>query len=194
MQKAKATISGGLCLMLAALLLLFPLQWVLAAILAAAFHELCHWAAIVLCARQPVPVHYYTYGARMTLPPMSRLQEVLCALAGPAGGLCLLLFARWLPRTAVCAAFQSLYNLLPIYPMDGGRALDSLLSLLLPPPAAAQVCAITEKICLAGLLLLGAYAWLGLSLGPMPLCLAIWIQLRIKFSKMPCKVGQLRVQ
>ncbi len=194
MEQTKSGISGSACLMLAMLLLLFPLQWILAAALAAVFHEICHWTAIFLCTGKSVPVRFFTFGARMPLPPMSRLQEALCALAGPLGGLCLLLFARWLPRTAICAAFQSFYNLLPIYPMDGGRALDCLLSLLLPPPAVAGICRHAEKLALAALILLGIYAWFGLSLGPMPLCLAIGSLLSIKFSKMPCKVGQLRVQ
>ncbi len=194
MEKIKPILSGGICLTLAGLLLLFPLQWILAAVMAAAFHELCHWAAIVLCAKQSVPVRFFTFGAQMQLPPMSRFQEALCALAGPVGGVFLLLFARWFPRTAVCGAFQSFYNLIPVYPMDGGRALQSLLSMLLSPPAVAKFCDIAEMLSLAGLLLLGLYAWLALSLGIMPLCLAVWTLLRIKFSKMPCKVEQLRVQ
>ena len=50
-------------------------------------------------------------------------RELLAVLAGPAGSLLLLSLYRVLPRVAVCAAVQGFYNLLPIEPLDGGRAL-----------------------------------------------------------------------
>lgn len=180
--------------MLAVMLLLFPLPWILAAMLAALFHELCHWAAITLCCRESPPVSFFAFGARIPLPPMSRTKEAVCTLAGPLGSLVLLLFARVLPRTAVCAAFQSIYNLLPVYPMDGGRTLQCLLSAVLPPPTVEKVCKVIEGLCFTGLFLLGLYAWLRLQLGILPLALAVFVILRIYFSKTPCKSVVFRVQ
>ncbi len=180
--------------MLAGMLLLFPLPWIFAAILAALFHELCHWAAITLCSRESPSVAFFSFGARMPLPPMSQAQEAACALAGPMGSLILLLFARFIPRTAICAAFQSIYNLLPIYPMDGGRALRCLLASILSPPTAQKVCRVIEGLCFTALILLGLYAWLRLHLGILPLVLAVFVILRINFSKTPCKSGIFRVQ
>ncbi len=194
MRSAEHAVSPWLYIFLAALVLLLPLQWVAAAIIAALFHELCHWIAIYLCSRVAAPVAFFSFGARMELPPMSKLQEALCALAGPIGELCLLLFARWLPRTAICAAFQSLYNLLPVYPMDGGRALRCILTLLLPPNKADKLCTYTEKLCILALWAVALYAVLRLKLGLMPIILAAFLCRRIKFLKMPCKVGSLRVQ
>ncbi len=190
----RTSISGGFCIFLAAALLLLPLKWVIAAAFAAFFHELCHYLAIYLCTREHTQLHLFSFGARLPLPPMSLGKELLCALAGPLGGLTLLLFAPWTPRTAICAAFQSAYNLLPVYPLDGGRAASCLLSICFPPPLAQKAGALMEKICLTALCALSVYAFVALRLGVMPLILAGILIIRVKFAKMPCKVPQLRVQ
>ncbi len=192
--KKTPSLSAGFCLLLACSLLFLPIQWVLAAVFAATFHELCHWAAIRLCSREDTPLLLFAFGAKLPLPTMSRSKELLCALAGPVGGLTLLFFARWMPRVAVCAAFQSFYNLLPIYPMDGGRAVQCLMSILLPPKKADHACKIIEQFCLGGLLILAFYGSLYLKLGIFPLILAGSLILRVKFIKMPCKVTPKRVQ
>ena len=69
-------------------------------------------------------------GAVMDASPMSTVRELFCVLAGPIGGMLLSLFFRWIPRVAICAVFQSAFNLLPIYPLDGGRAVGCILELL----------------------------------------------------------------
>jgi Zn-dependent protease len=51
----------------------------------------------------------------------NRTHEIISILAGPAGSLLLLFLYNILPELSVCAAVQGLYNLLPIYPLDGGR-------------------------------------------------------------------------
>ena len=61
---------------------------------------------------------------------MSPGRELICILAGPAASLLLLCLARIFPRVAICGLIQGCYNLLPIAPLDGGRALHCLLSLL----------------------------------------------------------------
>ena len=102
------------------MLLILPLQWIFAAVAAACIHELCHLCAVKLCGGQVTLFTLDPGGAAMRIMPMSAGKELLCALAGPLGGLSLMLFSRWIPRIAVCAAFRSLYNLRPIYPLDGG--------------------------------------------------------------------------
>lgn len=174
------SISGGFCFGLAAFLLLVPLQWSTACILAALFHELCHYWAICLLAGKRTSIRLFSYAAHMPLPEMGAGREVLCALAGPAGGFLLLFTARWFPQFAICGAIQSVYNLLPIYPLDGGRALRCGLGILLPPKAAKTVCKISEIICIAGLFCLSIYGCIWLKLGLFPLLLTMLLVIRLK--------------
>lgn len=107
---------------LAALLLLtLPLPWVLAAVFAAAVHELFHIGAVLILGGS---IHDLRIGIGSavidaTLP--GYWQELTAILAGPAGSLGLLLFCRVYPELSICGLIQGLFNLLPIYPLDGGR-------------------------------------------------------------------------
>ncbi len=60
---------------------------------------------------------------------MSSGKSVICILSGPMGSLLLFLFVRWIPRIAFCGLLQGIYNLLPIYPLDGGRVVRCMLDL-----------------------------------------------------------------
>lgn len=193
-MERKVGFSGGFCLMLAGMVLLLPLRWVLAFLIAAGFHEICHWLAILLCSGRNSSVEFHSYGARMFLPPMKPWQEALCALAGPAGGLALGMLSNHIPRIAVCAAIHSLYNLLPMYPLDGGRALQSLLCQFLHPTDAQWVSDFVGTAVGFALLMVGIFARIRLHLGPLPLLVAAFLLLRTKFSKTPCKTSGFRVQ
>ena len=101
------------CLMGAFLLLTLPLNWLLSALAAAAFHELCHGAAILLLGGRIWGVRIGAGGAVMETEPLSSGKELVCALAGPAGSLLMVLMLRVFPRVAVCALVQAAFNLLP---------------------------------------------------------------------------------
>lgn len=186
--------SGAACILGALLLLVLPLKWLAAASAAAVFHEVCHLAAVKLCGGGIRRMIVGGWGARMEVGPMSRGRELLCALAGPAGGLLLLLFADWIPRTAVCAAFQSVYNLLPMYPLDGGRALRCGADLLLPPDKAYLLCIWAERVCKCAVVLLGVYGTVVLKLGLLPGMAAFFILMKTNPVKIPCKEGFQGVQ
>lgn len=172
--------SGGFCVLLALMLLLVPLPWMFAGCFAALVHEVCHYLAIRACTHRRTCVKIFSYAARMPLPEMSRGREVLCALAGPVGALGLLLLARWMPRVAVCSALQSAYNLLPIYPLDGGRALRSGAAVLLSPHLAKTFCRLVEVICKFSIVTVAIYGCFWLHLGIFPLLLAGLLLIRAK--------------
>ena len=99
----------------------------LSAILA---HEAGHLFMLVLFR---VPVHRLRLsvgGAVIETVKTTYQQEVLIALAGPAMNLLLLATtSRYLPIFALVNLCLLLYNLLPFYPLDGGRMLRGILRL-----------------------------------------------------------------
>lgn len=179
-----------LFLYLAFLILILPLKWILAAAISIAFHELCHIFVIRVLRIRIDSMRIGIAGANIRTEPMTNVQELLCALAGPLGGLLLLLFARWVPRISVCAAFHSLYNLLPVYPSDGGRALRCGARLMMKEKDAERVCSSIETVFVICLILLGLYAAFCLRLGLLPLLLSSVIAAR----KIPCKLSRHAVQ
>lgn len=188
-------VSGvALLLVLALGILLIPLQWVGAMVMAAAFHELCHYAALRSCGITVSGFGFGIGGVKLYMEDADPRNELICALAGPVGGLILLLFARIIPRTAVCAAAHSLFNLLPVYPLDGGRALRCGVQLVLPGPVGRAVCKIAEGACLFGIGVLGLYSCFALRLGLLPLAVSCSVLIRAFDGKRPCKAGQYSIQ
>ena len=187
-------ISGVSWILGALLILVVPLNWLLAAATAAVFHELSHSAAILLLGGKIHGLKILPDGIRMETSPMAARQEILCSLAGPAGSLLLVLLGKHTPRIALCALVQGCYNLLPVYPLDGGRALRCLLRWFLPPKAAKTVegflvCAVLAAACPVVL-------WLDwrLSMDGILVLAGIFGVGRRIFRKIPCKETVLRVQ
>lgn len=150
----------------AAFLLILPLRWCIAAVIAAAVHELGHYVAVRLCGVQVTGLHISITGARMEIGEITPKQEFICALAGPMAGLLLIPLSRWMPRTAVCALIHSVYNLLPVYPLDGGRILRAL-------GAGEGLCRVIECICLISIFLTGLYFALLRRLGIFPILISL---------------------
>lgn len=171
-------VSAGALIALALALLILPLRWLLGVVIAAAFHECCHWAAIRLCGGKVTAFHLGSGGAVMAAENLSRGKELVCALAGPLGGLLLLLTVKWFPVLAICALLQSAYNLLPVYPLDGGRALRCAAALLFSPATAAGIAVWAERIVLVTISITAVYAAVWLRLGLLPLLLAAAVIVR----------------
>ena len=125
----KLAISPYVYIMLPAALLVLPIPWALGWCIAVFVHELGHYIALRLCRVPICLIEITPFGIRMHTGQMSGGETLLCALAGPLFGLLLLGLSSYMPYTALCAFLQSLFNLLPIYPMDGGRALRAILGI-----------------------------------------------------------------
>ena len=115
-------------------LLILPFKWVVAWIASCAFHEICHYTAIRLSGCKIFCIEIGAEGIVIDTEFHNNIQELICALSGPVGGFLLILMGKWFPRLAICGFFQSAYNLLPIYPLDGGRAVRCILQQLFPAP------------------------------------------------------------
>lgn len=187
-------ISAGACLAGAMMLLILPFRWLLAALLAAGFHELCHYAALRCCRVKIYGFRIGSAGAVLDAAPLSAGRELICLLAGPLGGLLLLFFIRWIPRIAICACCHSLYNLLPMEPLDGGRALRCGVRLALAPERAEAICSMTQKVCLMSICILSLYACFVWGLGLLPVLAAGFLVIRQRDGKIPCKLCRLGVQ
>lgn len=187
-------ISPVACIWFAFLLLLLPMQWLFAAFAAAVVHELGHYAAISLLGGSVTDVCLGQRGTTMNMTFISSRKEAVCALAGPVGGCLLLLTARYFPRAAICALVQTAYNLLPIYPLDGGRALRAICSIFLTESRAERFCSVVAKVCITAVCILCGYAAFVLRLGVAAFIPWIMIILKSKKVKMPCKQALLRVQ
>ncbi len=154
--KPVTAVSPFAFLMGALLLLTLPLPWLAGAAVAGCIHEAGHLLAIRLLGDKASEIQVGCTGAKIHAAFSRPWREFLCAAAGPAAGLLLLLAIRWFPRTAVCGLVQSAYNLLPIYPLDGGRMLFCVLEGMAPGKAEKLTQAAGQGM--AWLLLTGALA------------------------------------
>ena len=146
---------------------------------AAAFHELCHYAAVRVCGGVVYSIYAGARGTRMHTDELSNAKRCFCSMAGPIGSICLLLLARWFPRIAICGLLQGLYNLLPVYPLDGGQAVQCVLLHFLPQAAADRAAQTMEYLSIAMLVILGMIGSCILRLGILPLSGAFFVSYRV---------------
>lgn len=162
-HKIRFSFDGGFFLMLSCALLILPLRWVIAWCLAVAVHEAGHYVALRLCRIQVEGISFSSCGIQIQTGYLPRRTELICAVSGPAAGFSLILLSKYIPYTAFCTFLHSVFNLFPIYPMDGGRAVRVLLSGILKTENA--VCRAEKGICIlffVALLLLALIFRLGL--------------------------------
>lgn len=182
MKKTTLQVLPGFYLTLAAGILLIPLPWLFAWIIAAAVHELFHLLAVMLFGHSVLSITVDGGGTVIASDMPQGLKMTVCAIMGPVGGLILLLFLRYIPRIAICGFIQSIYNLLPLCHLDGGRALYGILVSFMHPKTADHIAVMLERIIIFFLIIAGVYALIVLKLGIMPLVFIAVLLLKNKKS------------
>ncbi len=170
----------------AILILILPLDWLIAAVCAAAIHELCHVVGIYILGGKIHSIRIGVGGAVMGAEILGKGKELVCTLAGPVGSFLLIFLCHRFPKLAVCAGVQGIFNLLPLYPLDGGRAVQCCLELCFPQKA-ERVQFVVEVIVLLGLAILAVAGTFAFSAGILPLMVAALLILKAILRKRPCK-------
>jgi Zn-dependent protease len=138
-------------------------------------HELCHAVVARMYGLRTREIVMFPIGgvSRLESQPKPK-QEPLIALAGPAANLIIGLVllatqhgflpleklsiptdANLIERIALGNLILGLFNLLPAYPMDGGRILRALIALRKPEDEATQIAARAGRLLAVGLGLFG---------------------------------------
>lgn len=145
----------------------------LAALLAAAIHELGHVLAAQLLNIPLCEMKLGIFGASLSLSDsfLSYKKEIILAAAGPLTNIACVLLSIFLfdiqndffELFISSSLFLGILNLLPILDFDGGRILLCLLSLKISPDAAHQILKISSFILIFTLWALSVYLLLKLS-------------------------------
>lgn len=183
-----------ICFLGALFCLVLPVEWILAAITAALFHELCHILAVYLTGGRIYSINIGTGGAIMDSSPMSLWKEFICILAGPAGSFSLLLFDDFIPQIAICGFMQGIFNLLPIYPLDGGRIFYCICKMVFPENQANRICRLVKYCLLFLIICFGVFLSFFQKLEFFPVMVSLILLSRVSGGKFSCKEGNLRVQ
>lgn len=132
MKNCRAGISPAAAVLFPFLYYLDDGGWFASALPTVVLHELGHCAAILLCGGSVRGFYLDVAGFRLdTVLPLSPKREAVCALAGPVAGLMwcglhLVSHSEFIHKSVFAAILLNFFNLLPAYPLDGGRILYAL--------------------------------------------------------------------
>lgn len=174
----KLSIDPFAYILFALLLLSLPFKWVLAAITAATVHECFHISAVLVLGGCFQYMQVGAQSASIYSGPMAPVRSLICSAAGPVGSLILLIFLRPLPRLALCGLIQGLFNLLPLFPLDGGRIVLCIFNMLFSEKKALHLYRILETITLFFLFLLCIWLSFSIKLGLAPVFIFLFLLLR----------------
>ncbi len=173
---------------------LLPIRWLWGWLAAVALHEVSHYLALKACGVGVLSCEIGPVGAVIETDSMKWWQEFLSTLAGPLGGSTLILVAKYVPQAAVCALLHSVYNLLPLYPLDGGRLLRCIIGAILKPNTASRICKTVDWTVLTLILTAAAYFSLVRRMGLIWLAAAGILFIRTTIVKLSCKQAEQIVQ
>lgn len=183
---------GGSFLLLAAVIFYFDEQWLLPRALAAcALHELGHLAAIQALGGRVERVVLGAAGAEIRLAGSCRLSyggEIAAAAAGPLVNLILAwTLGGCLPIFTGMNLALGAFNLLPVFPMDGGRILYFILAAWRGEAPAMRICGgLTAALSLAAAACGVAVLWYS-GRNFTLLVVGIWLLFRVLWGKRVAK-------
>ncbi len=187
-------VSPGFCVMISLYLLILPLNWVVGWCVAVLAHELSHYTALKLCGIHVNMVILTFTGAEIRSEPLNPMQDLICTLAGPVGGLVPVLLGQHMPYAAICSLLLSCYNLLPVYPLDGGRGLSCLLQILCGMDAGKRIAKIVEIVSIILLVLIAINLTIYFNSVIFLAVISVSIGIRCCLLKYPCKENGQIVQ
>lgn len=193
-SKGFLSINASVYIVCAIVLFFLPVSWLFAWCIAVFLHELSHYIALRLLRIEIYRIEFNLSGAKMETEALGKRQELVAALAGPLGALCVVPFIRWFPRVGICAIIQSGYNLLPVMPLDGGRAVKCVCEKVFPRPYAQSFSRLVGNITILALLSGGLYVGVNLRMGCLPLFIVFILAYKHWNLKIPCKLRELIVQ
>ncbi len=155
---------------------------------AVTLHEVGHLLMLRLLHVRIHKLRLAASGAVIETESLPYCKEIAVAAAGPAmNGLLLFLAARKEPMFALVNFCLLAYNLLPFYPLDGGRILCAVLHLLLSERAARMLVRIIEAVCLALLIAFSCYLTCVWHAGLWPVLVCALLLVRVTGTILPEK-------
>lgn len=152
------------------------LLWAPLLLLSVLLHEIGHAAAIALLGFGPSEIRLASLGGvTLNRRNASPLREIVISVAGPLmsfmlSGIGLLVrqnlggeslspfLAAFLPKLIGANLIWGIFNLLPIFPLDGGHVVQQIARAVARPITAARVSAITSLFFSLGLVVLAIWA------------------------------------
>ena len=158
-------------------------------LLSVAFHEAAHLAAMLALHIPVYGIRFGLRGAEIRAVSLPYRQELVVSAAGPSVNFLLLwLSVRRYPMLSFVNLTLLVYNLLPIYPLDGGRILRSLLRSFLPFKVAEVVERVCVLSCFALITAFSLYLSFGLQGGMWPILCCGFLFYRLGETILPkCK-------
>ena len=163
-----------------------PAQTFAPFVFAITLHEAGHLLALRLLHARIHRLQFSICGAVISTDPLRYSQELIAAISGPfVNFMFLLLSLQNYPRFALVNFCLLFFNLLPFYPLDGGRFLRALLHLLLTDRAAQFVETLVMSVCLLSLTAFSCYLTCIWHAGLWPILVCALLLLRIAGNYLP---------
>ena len=169
------SVTPGFAAVLAAAMFFLDNEEIICLLISAALHEAGHLAVMRVFGVPVLRLEATALGLKIGYggAAVSYIDEAIMALSGPLAGLgaAFLFSAFGFTTMAGMSAALSFFNLLPAYPLDGGRAMKAVLCLVFGEKFGFYATDAVGIITAAGLITLGFL----FKLGPLPVIFGLWL-------------------